>query len=970
MKIKTRLLLGFVILLVLMAGVAAFGYGRLTGLNDRMNRLQAERFAKVLGVAELRNSVNAAARSVSDLIARAEDGDSTGLAEIKRALADIRTGVQELGQGPVGPEEQMLVDRVSRDAGRYEDFLEQFAGRIGQRDDPAAAELGRGVGRTSRDDLVASLDSLASFERKLMEEEIDQTQRMYAVSVRWFAALTFAGLILGVGVILWVFPSITKGLNLLALMGRKLSQGRLRSFRRLEIAAADELGDLARVFRQIAFDLLEKNEREAQYNRAKEERAWIDVQTARTAELLKDVSDLKAVSQSFLEGFCPVLGAACGAMYLLESDRHGTPGRLRRFGAYAYSGSEQAAGGHDGFDIGEGLVGQCALNGEPIVVDPLPPDFLPIRSGIGEARPRQLYLQPVKAGGRTIGVVELACLTPIGPLQRELLERIGEKFAYIVANIQARNRVEELLRESQSMTEELQAQSEELVSRQEELRRTNEKLEMHADQLKKSEERLQRQQEELEQTNQELTEKTLALEEENRRSERKNREIAAANAELERQAKQLSLASRYKSEFLANMSHELRTPLNSLIILSQFLLDNDEGNLTEKQLDYVSTIHSSGNDLLKMIDEILDLAKVDAGKMDIYAEQTLIEDITADLEHAFRSMAESKGLSFAVTLEPDAPRVLTTDGYRLKQILRNLLANAVKFTSEGSIVLRVRRGAAPEGGTGEGEPSVVFDVEDTGIGIPPDKRDVIFEAFRQADGTTSRKFGGTGLGLTISRELAGLLGGRIELESEPGVGSRFSLLLPVRYPGPGKDAAAEAPELRKADSAEMEADGSPPGSFIAAAAETGAAAEAGADAAGLRPAAEFRLQTAAALAGRTVLLVDDDPRNVFSLSSLLLHHGLGVVTADNGREAMRRLEEGPAIDLVLMDIMMPEMDGFEAIAGIRRDPRWKDLPIIALTAKALPDDRERCLAAGASDYLAKPVVNDRLLAKLGQWLSP
>ncbi|MBB6731977.1 response regulator [Cohnella zeiphila] len=975
MKIKTRLMLGFIILLALMAGITTFGYDRLSRMNDRMNQFYGDRFAKVLGVIDLRGAVNSAGRSVEDVLS-ASKGESADKEDMDRQIDEIKEKLKTLSAIRFDPQEQLLLDQVSRDSESYVGFLERFSSLAAEGKNQEASELNNGAGRTSQDNIVGSLDAMVTFEQKMMEQEVAQTREMYAGSIRWVAVLTVIGLFLGLGVILWVFPNITSGLNLLTLMARKFSQGRLKGFRRLEIKATDELGELARVFQQIALDLQEKNEREAQYNRSKEQRAWIDSQTARTAELLRDVSDLKAVSQSFIEGFSPVLGAAYGALYLLDNGGNSMPGRLYRYGTYAYSGSERTAGGQATIEIGEGLVGQCALNGEPMTVEPLPPDYMPIRSGLGETEPVQLYLQPVKADGRTIGIVELAYLAPIGELQRELLERISEKFAYIVMNIQSRYRVEELLRESQSMTEELQAQSEELITQQEELRETNEKLELHAERLKRSEERLQRQQEELEHTNQELTVKTLALEEQNRQSERKNHEIASANAELERRAMQLSLASRYKSEFLANMSHELRTPLNSLIILSQFLTDNSEGNLTDKQLEYVSTIHSSGNDLLKMIDEILDLAKVDAGRMDIYAEQMLVEDITTDLEHVYRSIAEKKGVAFELDIDPEAPRILTTDGHRLKQILRNLLSNAVKFTSEGSIALRVKPGTeetASPGGEKKGEPLVVFEVEDTGIGIPKDKREIVFEAFRQADGTTSRKFGGTGLGLTISRELARLLGGRIELDSEPGRGSRFSLLLPVRCP--------------KTDSLPDDgspfAGGPPPSSFgdeiSAAAQEPPGLAPPESPLPVVEPQApqsepEKRFPSAkprseSPLAGKTILLVDDDPRNVFSLTSLLNHYQIEVVPAENGREALERLEDHPGIDLVLMDIMMPEMDGFEAMTLIRSNPKWRSLPVIALTAKAMKEDRDKSMRAGASDYLAKPVMVDQLLSLLKVWLS-
>ncbi|WP_027094483.1 ATP-binding protein [Cohnella thermotolerans] len=974
MKIKTKLLLGFAVLLALLVGITAFGYDRLSRMNDRLGHFYDHRFVKVRDVIDLRATVDTSGRSVNDVLVGALESDTLSVAELKRQLSTFRTQLEKLSGRSNDPEEQQLVDQVNRDGERYGDFLERFVVLVEQGNRDGAFELYKSLGRSRQDNVTGSLRSLVTYEQKTMEQEMEQTRSMYSQSVRWVAVLTVIGLLIGLGVIQWVIPSITRGLNLLTLMANKFVQGRLRGFRRLEIRSTDELGELAQVFKQIALDLQSKNEREALYNLVKEQQSWTDAMMARTTELLRDYNDLNGVAQAFIDEFAPVLGAAYGAVYLLD-DSPSAPNLLTRYGVYASSGSDAPAA----FGIGEGLIGQCALRGEPMTIDSLPPGYVKIRSGLGEQEPSQLVLQPIKADGRTIGVVELAYFQPIGELQRGLLERLGEKFAYIAMNIQSRCRVEELLRESQAMTEELQAQSEELISRQEELRETNEKLELHAGRLKRSEERLQRQQEELEHTNQELTVKTMALEEQNRQAERQNREIAQANAALERQAMQLTLASQYKSEFLANMSHELRTPLNSLIILSQILADNHEGNLTDKQLDYIQTIYSSGNDLLKMIDEILDLAKVDAGKMEITPEQTLIEDITVDLEHMYRSIAEEKGVAFSIAAEEDAPPVMFTDGYRLKQILRNLLSNAVKFTSEGFIALRIRRyeGEIPDGAPAAGGSYVAFEVEDTGIGIPEDKKEVIFEAFRQADGTTSRKFGGTGLGLTISRELAQLLGGWITLSSEPGKGSRFTLVLPENCPLPGEEADKfpEVPQTigyREEEAAphEMAPAYAPavPGMF-GGEDEADAMAEAPEEKAGegrrgARPGAGE-----AAWAGKTVLLVDDDVRNVFSLSSLLNRHRIRVYTAENGKEAIELLESGIDVDLVLMDIMMPEMDGYEAMSRIRGDSRWSELPIIALTAKAMKDDRAKCLEAGASDYLAKPVIIDQLLSLLKVWLS-
>lgn len=942
MRIKTKLLIGFIILMVLLVGITSFGYDRMSRMNERMDNLYDTRFVTVKEVIDLRGTVNQASGAVNDLLLSVLESDLLSLEDLKQIGNSLDVRMAAILARVGNPEERQTLDQVNRDIGRYEDFLNRFVALIEKGDKQGALDLFKSLGRTRQDNAVGSLNALISFEQKAMEQETSDSRAMYRDAVRWFVGLTVAGLFIGLGVMMWVLPTITKGFTLLSLMAKKFSQGRLRSLGRLEIQSTDELGQLGKIFQQIANDLQEKNEKEALFAESKAQQAWVDGQMAKSTELLKDVSGLESIAQAFLNEFTGVLGAAYSVVYLIEEG--GSSGkRLTKYGSYAFDEPESADERERTFALGEGLVGQCALKDEPMVVEPLPPGYVPIRSGLGEAPPVQLVLQPIEADGTTVGVVELAYLRPIGNLERELLERLSEKFAYIVMNIQSRYRVEELLRESQAMAEELQVQSEELISQQEELRDSNERLEVHATRLKKSEERLQRQSEELENTNQELMAKTMELEEQIRQTARRNREVAAANLELERQTAEIARASQYKSEFLANMSHELRTPLNSLIILSQFLEDNSEGNLNEKQLEFVRTIHSSGEDLLKMIDEILDLAKVDAGRMEIQHETTPLEDITVDLEHAFRTIAEDKGIAFSVEIGHDVPAALQTDGHRLKQVLRNLLSNAMKFTPKGSVSLTVRTASQDEIQDRNGS-YLAFSVKDTGLGIAEEKREIIFEAFRQADGTTSRKFGGTGLGLTISRELAGLLGGWITLDSEVGSGSEFTLYLPER-----------------ADKARAEPFSPLPISKAIAFQEQSVTLE---EATPIKKANGIP-----AYEGKTILLVDDDERNVFSLTSLLSHHGMNVLSAENGKEALERMHSNRSIDLVLMDIMMPEMDGYEAIERIRGQAEWTALPIIALTAKAMKGERDKCLQAGASDYLAKPVSIDQLLSLLKVWLS-
>jgi signal transduction histidine kinase/ActR/RegA family two-component response regulator len=427
-------------------------------------------------------------------------------------------------------------------------------------------------------------------------------------------------------------------------------------------------------------------------------------------------------------------------------------------------------------------------------------------------------------------------------------------------------------------------------------------------------------------SNAELEAQAGELNEKAKLLELKNREVELASKSLEEKAEQLQLISKYKSEFLANMSHELRTPLNSLLILSKVLADNRDGNLSSEQVRFAETVYTSGNDLLQLINEILDLSKVEAGKMPIDPRPFLLSDVCEYLDQTFRPVAEQKGLAFEIRIDPRVPHSLFTDANRLQQILKNLLSNAFKFTAKGRVTMSI---AAP----GEREEGMLsFAVQDTGIGIPADKQRLIFDAFQQADGTTSRKYGGTGLGLTISREIARLLGGTIEVVSAPERGSTFTLSLPAQYAG------AEA--IARDDSAASEATPEvtvPP------------------------------LPEGATFSGLSVLLVDDDTRNIFAIQTVLEARGVDVFHAENGKAALEVLNEHP-VDLVLMDTMMPEMDGIEATRAIRAIAQHRTLPVISLTAKAMKGDREKAIEAGATDYVTKPVDPDKLLAIVHYWV--
>nr|WP_199487881.1 HAMP domain-containing protein [Actinomadura spongiicola] len=807
--------------------------------------------------------------------------------------------------------------------------------------------------------------------------------------------------------------------------------------------------------------------------RANQEQDWLKTNLARISGLMQGHRDLSAVAELIMDELTPLVSAQYSAFYLAAEDADGL--ELLLIGSYAYPEDGDPAGPSrpTRFRAGRSLVGQAARSRQTILVEDVPPGYLAISSGLGAGAPASVIVLPIVVEDQVLGVIELASLRPFGPVQRDLLEQLRENIGVNVNTIIANARTDELLAESQRLAGELRVRSEELQARQEELQRSNAELE----------------------------DKAALLAAQNRDIETKNLEIEQARQELEERARQLSLASKYKSEFLANMSHELRTPLNSLLILAQLLAQNPTRNLTAKQVEYAGIIHSAGSDLLQLINDILDLSKVEAGKMDIAPEQVPMRHLLEYVEATFRPLTGQKNLDFRISPAPGAPTQVLTDGSRLRQVLRNLLSNAVKFTDGGSVELRIEPADPAELPTqmrAHG-PAVAFRVTDTGIGIAEHQLESIFGAFQQADGTTSRKYGGTGLGLSISREIAYLLGGVIVADSALGRGSTFTLYLPVARPDFQSDTRAVGPVARPAlEPGALDPDATGPtapsavpqprprrllvieerqGGLLSLVAESAVADNASAggpvgepdghvqivtvtgaqeaaaalaaepchcvvlqldmpDGAALRfleamdgdPALrgcpvlahnnralgaeherqlqahadnrplellrsldELRERIAlhlaaeqpgdvlplarpglgevpaastadASLAGRLALIVDDDSRNVFALTSILELHGIRVVHAENGRKGIEALAEHPGTDLILMDVMMPEMDGYAATAAIRAMPEHAALPIIMVTAKAMPGDQDKSLAAGANDYITKPLDADDLIA--------
>jgi signal transduction histidine kinase/HAMP domain-containing protein/CheY-like chemotaxis protein len=609
------------------------------------------------------------------------------------------------------------------------------------------------------------------------------------------------------------------------------------------------------------------------------EQDWLKTNLAKFFGLMQGQRNLQSLTDAILSELTPAVGAQQAAFYLIEEAEQPA---LRLTSTYAVAERTRLA---SRLALGEGLIGQCALDGKPSVLAEVPEDHIPISTGLGQSAPRHLAIFPVPFEGKVRGVIELASYYEFTPIQLTFIEQLMLNIGLAINLIGASMRTHELLQELQG-------------------------------------------------SNVELDKRRSELEEKAQLLEVRNREIAEASASLAAKAEELARVSQYKSQFLANMSHEIRTPLNSMMILAQMLAMNEDTNLTPLQQEWASTVLAGGRDLLALINQILDLSKVEAGRIETHVEPYSIESVREFAERTFRPVATQKQLDFSVDIGVTAPATLTTDRQLLEQVLTNLLSNAFKFTSHGGVSLRADQ--VPAGPHFRSErlrraPGVIaFSVADTGTGIPPEKVEAIFEAFQQADVSITRKFGGTGLGLTISREFTRILGGEIKVQSTVGAGSRFTLYLPVQSAEP-QVRHEMRPALRETQ-----------------AGETAMAAATPED---LR-----------CLSGTKILVVEDDVRSVYAITSFLERYKVHLLPASNAQEAYACLEQNPDVALIIMDIMMPGVDGYEATRTIRSLPAFSSVPIIAHTARASEADLRQCTAAGCTDYVVKPADNRQLLS--------
>ncbi|MDP4090169.1 MAG: CHASE3 domain-containing protein, partial [Bacillota bacterium] len=790
-------------------------------------------------------------------------------------------------------------------------------------------------GKDQMDNLRNALNEIVKEEQDLLQVRHDSLERMQRQTVVVLSLGGAGAALLAVVIALLVIRMVVGPIRTVTNTFKNISEGDADLEVRLNVNSNDELGLMSKYFNTFMHKLKEL----IQENR---NQSWIKTGQAELNEKISGEQDMATLSANIINYIARYLDIQVGVLYIKTPEN-----TFKISGSYACS---KVMDSIPEVRAGEGILGQAVMEKQTILVTQVPEDYIKVASGLGETTPANIIAVPLVQGDEVEGIIELGAFKEFTDIQLKFLQQISTAIAGTIHSAKARIRIGELLVKTIEQSEELQTQ-------QEELRQNNEELEEQTKALKESEAHLQRQQEELRVVNEELQERSKILELQKNDIAAKNESLRAAQKEVIEKAEALEAANNYKSEFLANMSHELRTPLNSIMVLSQMLAEKkDDSALSPKENEFARTIHSSGEDLLRLINDILDLSKVEAGKMEINLEELNISELAYYIERTFKPVVAKKGLYLEIEAEAGLPGIIISDSQRVRQIVNNLLSNAIKFTGQGGVTvtfhnMKGQSASDAEGSTGN---SIGISVTDSGIGIPFEKQEIIFEAFRQSDGTTSRKYGGTGLGLSISRELARLLGGTISLDSEEGKGSTFTLLLPCV--GNKQDKRQVNSEAQESSSVSSMCDIEAKDIIVKESEGVSGSKNGREDTANERLISEaslffrdvdseieenkiraikYRYETKDPLKDKKILLADDDMRNIFVLTSILEERGLTVVAGRNGREAVRKLNENPDIDLVLMDIMMPEMDGYTAIQEIRRQDKFHSIPIIAITAKAM-----------------------------------
>lgn len=1193
MKFKKKVLIipflaTFVLLLILIVSIL------LSGINKNLlEKIENGYYPSVELSRDLEETLNAIQQGMQEAVAIS---DEETLAEIDTLYDRFISKIETQMTNPLVRSDELK--QLRNEFHDYYTYARNVVGKIiqGETDEEGVASIGIMLEKYNA--IKDKLELNTKQDKREIGAAFLSTRNNFNTSIVTTIIVSFVFMIAVIVLTIFLSKSITKPVANLLKTTNDFTIGKTDA--KVLIDSSDEIGELGQAINNMIDSIVTSNKEIEQQN-------WLKTGQTDLNDKMRGELDHITLAQNAINYIAEYSKAQIGAIYLNSENN-----TFKLVGSYAYSKRKNLS---NECKLGEGIIGQAALEKKLILITDIPDDYIKINSGLGEAVPKNILAVPFMYEDQVKGVIELGSFHDFDDNTIEFLKQATENIGINFNSAESRTKLQELLEKTQQQAEELQSQ-------QEELRQTNEELEEQAQHLKESESRLQAQQEELRQTNEELEEKTQSLEEQKEDIRKKNTDLEEAQKMLEQRAQELEITSKYKSEFLANMSHELRTPLNSLLILSKILFQNKDNNLTNKQVEFAQTIHAAGTELLNIINEILDLAKVESGKAEVNIEKITIVDLAADIEKNYKHLVEDKGLKFKIQTAKALPKSLFTDEQRLKQIIKNFISNAIKFTEKGSINISIKRPGKEIALSNSGlvrENALAISVSDSGKGIPKDKHKVIFEAFQQEDGTTSRKFGGTGLGLSIAKEMARLLGGEIQLKSEVGKGSTFTLFISdlkdrhveleieepemeeiKRTPQPARKmealkstksvVAVDLPDdknniadedrtiliveddvkfakilidlaherkfkclvaqqgrmgLQFAEQYKPDAiildiglpdiDGwtvmeklkdNPdtrhiPVHFMSASDRTMEALRMGAIGFVTKPVSMEGLEVAFTkieniisksiknllvveddeiqrksiielignsdvrttaiesgkqafellktnsfdclvldlgledLSGfellqmieaepsishipiiiytgkeisrqeeaklkkhaesiiikgvrspdrlfdevtlflhrveanlpedkqrilqmihdkemlfqnKNILLVDDDMRNVFALSNVLEEKGMNVIIGKNGKEGLDLLENNGSVDLVLMDIMMPEMDGYEAMRKIREKKKFEKLPMIALTAKAMKGDRTKCIDAGANDYLSKPVDPDKLLSLLRVWL--
>lgn len=752
------------------------------------------------------------------------------------------------------------------------------------------------IDTTQIQSLQSQLTNFRSVEEQLTKKRAAQLDTENNKLEIWLYSLLFLLSCISIIISLYISNSITKTIKNVIQAIKSISS-KEKITERIHVNSHDEIKDLAYTTNHL-LDEISKRE-------------WLQTELAELILMYQGVSSIEMLGNKILSGMIQKTQTSCGAFYVRE-EIEDTVYYVKK-ASFAEQGADI---GKQSIKMGEGLIGQSALEKKSFILRDIPEEFRYVTTGLLEIRPKNLLVIPILFEDEVIAVMELVSVTEISDLHQELIQQTIDNLGLTIHSIMGRMRIQTLLHESQAMTEELQVQSEELQTQAEEL---------------------QMQAEELRTTNEQLESRT-------EEAEQKTADLQITKSELEEKASELLRSSKYKSEFLANMSHELRTPLNSILLLSEMLKENHDNHLSDDEIELATVIHSSGKDLLTLINDILDLSKVEAGKLDVIFEATNISDMAASMHQNFLHIAAQKNVEFTIEDSDTIPDLFYTDAKRIEQIIKNLLSNAFKFTEKGSVSLRfdsIETTNLSHDMQSISNDWMKISVKDTGIGIAKEQHQLIFEAFQQADGATIRKYGGTGLGLSICKEFARLLGGWITLESHVGEGSTFTVYIPNLPNG-----------LTNVQVSNLE---------VAATIEDVIPAE-------VVEETIVTPETSNVFQEKTILIVDDDHRNIFALQNALKKQHANIITAQNGIECLDILKNNANIDLILMDIMMPNMDGYETMEHIRMNLGLHEIPIIALTAKAMPNDKEKCLSAGASDYISKPLNLHQLYSVMSVWL--